>query len=113
MTSLLLDETEDIAIINNSFQLVTGEEEVKQKIKTVLRTLKGECFLNTAKGIPYLTDVMGKNRNLNLITALFKDEIFGIDSVETLDDFGLELQDDRKLLVTAKVNGTINIEETI
>ncbi len=51
MTSLLLDETEDIAIINNSFQLVTGEEEVAQKIKTVLRTLKGECFLNTAKGM--------------------------------------------------------------
>jgi len=113
MTSLLLDDNNDISIINNSFQLVEGEDEVAQKIKTVLKVHRGECFLNLSKGIPYLTDVLGKNRNFNLITSLFKNEILGIASVKTLNGFSLEVQDERHLLVKAKVNGTILIEEGI
>lgn len=113
MTSLLLSDINDISIINNSFQLVEEENEGAQKIKTVLRTLKGELFLEPSKGIPLLTDVMGKNRNFNLIESLYKSEILGIDFVETLDSFNLELQDDRKLIISFKVNGTLQIEEEL
>lgn len=113
MTSILLDGNNDLAIIDNSFQFVTGEEEVSQKVKTVLKTVRGECFLNTSKGIPYITEVMGKNKNLNLISSLFKNEIISIESVETLDEFNISINNNRNLIINAKINGNIIIEEVL
>ena len=113
MVSILLDSDNDLSIENNSLQLVEGEDEVAQKIKTVLQTIRGECFLDTSKGIPYLTEVVGKNKNYNLISALIIDEIKSIESVETIDSFNIELKDNRILAVTAKINGTIEVNVEI
>jgi len=108
MTTLALDSNHDLLIKNNSFQVISGEEEVRQKIITVLKTFRGECFLDTTKGIPYLTDVIGKQSNLNLIASLIKDEIIGLDIVESLDAFSLEVEN-RVLILKIKVNSNINI----
>ena len=113
MSSLKLNSDGDLDIENNSFNLVVGEDEVAQKIKTVLRTIRGECFLNLSKGIPLITEVMGKNKNLNLIESLYKNEIIKIESVESLDSFVLEIQDDRSLNISANVNGNIEINEEV
>ena len=113
MTSLKLTEGGDIAIENNSLQIISDSEEVAQKIKTVLKTIRGECFLDTTKGIPYITDVVGKNRNLNLIADLIKNEVLSIEEVDSLDSFSIELGDNRSLLIKFKVNGNIEIETVL
>lgn len=113
MSSLKLDENGDIAIENNSFQLVEGEDEVAQKISTRLKTIRGECFLTPSKGIPLITEVMGKNKNLNLIASLYKNEIISIPSVDSLDSFSLEVKDDRKLKIIGSVNGNIEINQEV
>ena len=113
MSSLLLNEDNDIAIIDNSFQLATDETEVEQKIKTVLKVIRGECFLNLSKGLPYVTEIAGKNKNLSLIADLFKKEILDIDVVESLDFFDMGIGEDRVLTVQATVKGNIKIQQDI
>lgn len=113
MSSLKLNSDGDIAIENNSFQLIEGEDEVGQKIKTRLKVIRGECFLTPSKGIPLLTQVMGKNKNINLIESLYKNEILSIDSVDNLDKFELEIEEDRFLKIFATVNGNIKINEEV
>jgi len=113
MSSLKLDSNGDLDITNNSFNLVIREEEVEQKIKTVLRTIRGECYLTPSKGVPILTEVMGKNKNLNLIESLYKNEIISIKSVESLDKFNLLVNDNRSMNISANVNGNIQINEEV
>ena len=113
MSSLKLNSDGDIDTENNSFNLVIGEDEVAQKIKTRLKVIRGECFLTPSKGIPLITEVMGKNKNLNLIESLYKREIISIESVESLDNFELEVQDNRSLSISANVNGNIEIKEEV
>ena len=113
MSTLKLNSDNDVAFEDNSFQIIEGEDEVGQKISTGLKTIRGECFLELSKGIPIITEVMGKNKNLNLIESLYKNEIISIPSVESLDSFSLEVQNDRKLKIIGSVNGNIEINQEV
>ena len=60
MTSFALDENNDIRIVNNQIQMVNGTDLMKQTVKTVIGTNKGEWCLNEDEGINF-QNISGKS----------------------------------------------------
>ncbi len=83
---LYLDATGNLA-------MVTGTEAVGQHARQRIRTHKGEWFLDTSAGVPWLEDVLGKQPDLTLAEALLKATVLDTDGVETID--GISIRFDR------------------
>ena len=106
----------DLVIENHDLQLIDGDDEIRQRLKTRLLLFRGEWFLDTTVGVPYYQDILVKNPNLGNVDAIFKAEILDTVGVNQLIEYQSEYDNSlRKLNVTFTVsteNGT-TITETI
>ncbi len=67
--------------------VITGLDEIAQKIAISLQLVLGEWFLNLNEGIPYFERIFIKNPNPGTITSIFRRAILavpGVRSVPTL-----------------------------
>lgn len=73
MATLLLDQSSwdlvvgadgNIAVASNPYALA-------QDAASAIKTFQGECYLDVSVGVPYLTDVLGKNPSVALLKGLF------------------------------------------
>lgn len=101
---LKLDSSHDLAIENFDLVLISGVDQVIQKIDIRLRFFLGEWFLDTTAGLPYYTNVLKKDFDIGLLESSFKAQILGTEGVDSLLEFDLSLQDTRTLIVTFKVS---------
>lgn len=62
-------------------EVTDGVEEMKQRIAIALKTLLGEWFLDTSRGLPYLTEILKKNPKLNQITSRVRAYLMTIEGV--------------------------------
>jgi hypothetical protein len=77
-------------------------EAVAQRVKARLQLLRGEWFLDTDAGVPYLTEIVGRPADLPRAAALLKQAILDTEGVAELSAFDLALnRETRKLTVTA------------
>ena len=53
MKSLLLDAENDLVLTDGNFFYVTGNDEIRQTVKTRLQVFRGEDFYNPRLGSPY------------------------------------------------------------
>lgn len=74
-----------------------------QCVKTRLQLLRGEWFLDTSAGVPYLQDICVKPANLPLAESIIKRTILETEGVAEIVSFSLTLDDRRKLQVYARV----------
>lgn len=73
---LKLNDSHDIFIDNFSFvQLDTKTDDLSQRIKVKLLTVKGEWEFDLNYGIPYYTDIFVKNVSKDYIDGIFKTAI--------------------------------------
>jgi len=77
---LLLDASGNIAVASEPYSLA-------QDAASAVRTFRGECYWNVLIGIPYLTDILGKNPSLALAKELFVTEARTVEGVGTADCF--------------------------
>jgi stringent starvation protein B len=103
--NLKLNETTgDLKITNNNLTFTSNfEENLAQKITTNLKTFFEEWFLDRTIGIPYFTDVFGKQKASD-VNAIMINAITNIDGVNKIIEF------------TADFNGnnrTYKIEELV
>lgn len=77
MPDLRLDKlTHDILLVDGDFELTTTEDEsLAQRLKVKLLTWQSEWYLDSTVGIPYIQSILGKNRSLQAIEAIFQDAI--------------------------------------
>lgn len=76
MPTLMLDPvTHDLAVINNKLVLVSGADEVTQRLRSRLKMFRGEWFLDLTKGVPYRTEIFVKGISSERIAAAIKMEI--------------------------------------
>jgi hypothetical protein len=61
---LILDADGDIAVASDPY---AQAQDAASRIKTFL----GECYWDTTLGVPYLTEILGKNPSPALLKALF------------------------------------------
>lgn len=56
---LLLDHDGNIAVASSAYA-------VGQDISSAVRVFQGECYYDTAQGLPYLANILGKNQSLSV-----------------------------------------------
>jgi len=91
-------------------------EGVGQAVKTRLRLLRREWFLDTAEGMPWATEVLGKYTSATYDAAI-RQRILGTQGVTELASYSSTLDTERRhLSVTATINtiyGTTTVQATL
>lgn len=94
-----LDENHDL-----TYNFATGEEYLKQRIKTVLLSYKWDCYFDLADGIDWLTYQAIYNENnlkLDIIKNLCK-----IEGIDVIDDVILTRNSEtRQIGISVIING--------
>jgi hypothetical protein len=80
----LLGSDNGLKIVDYDFVFTTREEYIRQKLKIILSTFKGEWFLNVNTGLPFYQDMLGKNNDLSKIESIFIRAIKSIPEVVKL-----------------------------
>ena len=104
-----LEYSNDLVIANGDIRLVTGLPEDAQRIKDRLSTFIGEWFLDIQFGPDYRKDVLKKNPNIQLISALLRKEILKSVPGASIIGFSSNLSSTRVLSIsyTVKTNNGI------
>jgi hypothetical protein len=79
-------------------------EAVAQSVLTRLRLWKGEWYLDTDEGTPYLQEILGKNKEASAVNALYK-RVRDTEGVKSITNFQTSFNPD-----TRKMNFEIEIE---
>lgn len=81
---------------------------VAQRVKIALLIRKGEFFLNTNYGVPYLTDFLIYRNNKIYIDSYMKAYINDVEDVNAVTDYYSEIEHDtRHLKITVDMNTRI------
>lgn len=76
---------------------------VAQAIVTRLKLMTNEWFLDSAEGTPYATQILGAHTQATRDVAI-KSRILGTPGVRTLLEYGSNVNAQRKMTVTARVD---------
>ena len=89
MIDLRLDSyTRDLVI---PIRPIEGAQRIQQAVGIRLRTWLGEWFLDTSHGVPYLENVLGKNRRLEIVEAVLRSQILQVEGVKSIKSFTLSV----------------------
>lgn len=84
MANLKLDATGDLDFSTGNLELITGIEEIRQKLTVRLQFLLGEWVLDQRLGMPYVGNILVKNPNFSVIRSIFRQAILKTPGVESL-----------------------------
>jgi hypothetical protein len=119
VSDLLLDTTtHDLTVESFDLSLVSGIDNLVQKLKIRLLFFFGEWFLDTALGVPYYDTVLVKNPNVPQIDALLKSVILATEGVTEIISYTSDYDNGlRKLSVSFEAKTiygeNLTFEETI
>lgn len=103
----------DLDLANYDLQLVTGIDQVRQKLENRLQFFYGEWFLDNTQGVKLYETVFVKNPNLSLIATMFKTAILDTQDVNSILEYNQTYDPSlRKLSVDFKVDTIYGIVET-
>lgn len=77
----------DLALSEDETELllVSGPKAVEQQIRTGATNWKGYLPYDPDQGLPMTTDILGKRRDLNVITQIFREWLAGIPGVVSVE----------------------------
>jgi len=96
----------DSAFLSNSAQAVA------QAVKTRLSLWRGEWFLDTAEGTPYVQSVLGKNSE-DVYSLAIRDRISGTQGVKAITAFNTQNNSSSRRLTYSVTLDTIYGEVTV
>ena len=82
--------TGDIALKDNDILLIDNAERVAQQVLITLREWRGEWFLKTADGVPYLEYILVKNPNIAHVRQVLTEAIEGVEGVKKCTELYLQ-----------------------
>lgn len=92
MIGFALDEHGDVLIENNTISIVVGDDLLRQKVETVLRTNLKEWFFDWEQGVDF-NNLLGKNTNAELARYEIERGLAQVDSTFNITEF--EYTEDR------------------
>ena len=117
MADIKLDENNDIAIENNDITIISGTQEVRQRLLQNLKSFRGDWFLNLTSGVPYFENIFRKDYDIEVIGTVIKDAIINTVGVMELLDFDLSIDDSARTLNLSfnvrTIDETITISEVL
>lgn len=114
MLDILLDSTHDIDTNALDMQLVSGSERVRQQLEIKLRLWRGEWFLDTGFGTPYLQTILGKQLTLSGAVAALRKSILEVNDVVKIAEFEYNYsRQQRTLTVDFSVETPFGIVEVV
>ena len=84
MTDLLIEGDDLVLDGVGRLQLVSGDAEVLQRIRSRLRRWAGEWFADRTLGVPYRRDILRKAPDVGVITSVLRAEILGTRGVSAV-----------------------------
>lgn len=95
-TDYALDHNGDLALEvradgSKDFYLVRGADAIAQRLFIRFRFWQGEWFLDEREGMPYLSHVLGKNREPKILRALFRKVIVTVPGIRDVTDLNVSL----------------------
>ena len=90
--NLLLTTDNDLKLIDGSLTLVEGIDEVAQKIKQVLLSVRGDWFLDLDLGLPFFQEILKKATSVSAVENIYLDAISGVPGVLDITKFRLDFQ---------------------
>lgn len=85
---LKLDDSNSLIFEDNDFQLTTKTSEIcKQSLGITLTTWKGEWFLDTDFGVPYLQEIIGVARKKDIVDKIFLSYIAQNEYVDSIQSY--------------------------
>lgn len=112
-----LDSAGDYTLGSGADFLKSSPETVAQAVRTRLQLWKGEWFVDTSDGTPYLQDVLGKRLQRGNPDSIIKQRILGTPGVTEIVDYSSNFDGDARVFsITATINtafGAVAISETL
>lgn len=106
MKSLYLNKDGDLEFDGlNSFKMVEGDDEVRQRLRIAILTNMGEWFLDTSLGVPWM-DMLGKRNNQDEIKQAILKELKKDDDVQSIETIDIVF-DDHERTLNISFNGTL------
>jgi uncharacterized protein (UPF0147 family) len=99
--------TGDIALKDNDILLIDNAERVAQQVLITLREWRGEWFLKTADGVPYLEYILVKNPNMAHVRQVLTEAIESVEGVKKCTELDLQFN---RVLRTLSVSYEIDTD---
>lgn len=99
MNGMYLDsETHDISVQDRQIRRVVDSEEIQQRIKTRILLVQQEWFLNLGAGLPWFTELSGRNVDLYKVRSYISLLINQTDGVSQLVSLDLSVDNEARKL---------------
>ena len=114
MLDIALDALHDLDTSTLDLKLVDSAEQVRQQLIIKLRLWRGEWFLDTEFGTPYIQQILGKQLTLSGALAALRKSILEVSGVRQILSFEYSFSNStRKLSVSFTADTPYGIVEVI
>ena len=93
MTTILVDECNDLQTTNGSLSLISELEGAIQSCEQAAKTQFAEVFLNTVRGIPNFETIWASRANVAQYEAFLRRIILTVPDVTGIASLNIEVQD--------------------
>lgn len=98
MLDIALSSDHDIDVSALDLRLVSDAEQVRQQLLIKLKLWRGEWFLDTEFGTPYLQSILGKQLTLSGAIAALRKSILEVEGVRQIVSFNYKFSNATRLL---------------
>ena len=98
MLDIALSSDHDIDVSALDLRLVSDAEQVRQQLLIKLKLWRGEWFLDTEFGTPYLQSILGKQLTLSGAIAALRKSILEVEGVRQIVSFSYKFSNSTRLL---------------
>ena len=102
MKALAIDENGDLFMDQGQLQEVSGVEEIRQRFRQLLRTNKGEWFLNPEEGLDYLA-FWTKTPDEEAIRMTIEEVAAQVEEIERLEGVRIDFDERERTLTISFV----------
>lgn len=81
--------TNDIAHEDGLISYVNMDSEVVQRVRTCLRRIEGEWFLDVTAGLPYFGGQMLGGKDFEYVKLIIREEIIAIEGVQKVTEINM------------------------
>lgn len=102
--SLMETTVHDLVIVEGNVPLYSG---LDQRVDCMLRTFRGEWWLDPTIGVPYFEEILKKNPDMSVVRQAFASVILSVPGVQEITRLDVKfLRPTRALRVDFEVKGT-------